>query len=190
MVSSIAPRRWTRDEYDRMVDAGILHDDEEVELIEGEILQMTPQKRPHAAAVLLVTETLRRAFGEQYTVQPQVPLAVSDDSEPEPDIAVVAGAIRDFRDLHPTTAVLIVEVADSSLVFDRRRKARIYAGAGIAEYWIVNLVDRCVEVHRDAAADEAGGEPRYGNAQLIDPAGFVSPLSRPDARIAVSDLLP
>jgi Uma2 family endonuclease len=200
MMSVISPRRWSREEYDRMVGAGILHEDERVQLIEGEILQMTPQYRCHAAAVLLTTKALETAFGPAYSVQGQVPLAVSDDSEPEPDVAVVAGSIRGFLRDHPTTAVLIVEVADSSLMFDRRRKARLYARCGMPEYWIVNLADRCLEVHREprpdaGTADGIGRDAHYADIRVLDEHAAITPLAAPGlaapgTTVRVADLLP
>lgn len=170
-----------------MVDAGILNEDEHVQLIEGEILQMTPQYPPHAAAITLVARALARLFEDTAVVRVQLPLALSDASEPEPDVAVVLGDIRDRVDSHPATAALVVEVADSSLVFDRRRKAAVYARAGIADYWLVNLIDRVIEIYRQP---EAGEDAGYREARVVGVEGLVSPLARPDARIAVRDLLP
>jgi Uma2 family endonuclease len=195
MMSVISPRRWSREEYDRMVGAGILHEDARVQLIEGEILQMTPQYRPHAAAILLSTKALDAAFGPGHTVQVQLPLALSADSEPEPDLAVVTGSVRDFVDDHPTTAVLIVEVADSSLMFDRRRKARLYARCGIGEYWIVNLADRCLEVHREprsdaSRADGVALDAHYADMRVLDERAAITPLAAPGASLRVADLLP
>lgn len=171
-----------------MVAAGLLHEDEHVQLIEGEILQMTPQYPPHAATIQLLDRMLRPVFGVDADVRAQLPLALSDDSEPEPDLAVVAGRARDYVREHPTTALLVVEVADSSLAFDRRRKGRIYAAAAIQEYWIVNLADRVLEVYRAPAAGAGGFD--YTERTTIDDRGRVSPLARPDASITVADLLP
>jgi Uma2 family endonuclease len=173
-----------------MVVAGLLHEDEHVQLIEGEILEMTPQYPPHATAVQLVTHSLTQAFGRGYAIRPQLPLALSDDSEPEPDVAVVSGGVRDFMHEHPTTATLVVEVADSSLAFDRRRKARIYAAAGIPEYWIVNLAERALEVYRAPGAVAGAERFAYAEHATLDAGGRVSPIARPGASIAVADLLP
>jgi Uma2 family endonuclease len=139
-----------------MVAVGLLHEDEHVQLIEGEILEITPQYPPHAATIQLLTRVLMQVFGPDAGVRPQLPLALSDDSEPEPDLAVVAGDARSYLKVHPTTALLLVEVADSSLAFDRRRKGRIYAAAAIPEYWIVNLAERALEVHRRPQGAGAG----------------------------------
>ena len=144
---SVQLRRWTRREYDRMIDAGVLTPEDRVELIDGDIIAVTPQKSRHATAVSLAGTALRQAFGDDVHVRSQLPLALDRTSEPEPDIAVVAGSPRDYRDAHPSTALLIVEIADTSLEFDRTKKAALYARAGILDYWIVNLVDEVVEVH-------------------------------------------
>ena len=173
-----------------MVAVGLLHEDEHVQLIEGEILEMTPQYPPHATAVQLVAQALGQVFGPGYTVRQQLPLALSDDSEPEPDIAIVAGGIRDFMHEHPATAALLIEVADSSLAFDRRRKGRLYAAAAIPEYWIVNLAERVLEIYRMPAASSGSGEFEYAERTTIDERGRVSPLARPDTSIAVADFLP
>jgi Uma2 family endonuclease len=126
-------RRWSRAEYDRMIDAGVLTTEDHVELIDGEIVTMTPQKSRHATAVWLAQIAIGRAFGEPFGVRTQLPLALDPGSEPEPDIAVVTGSPRDYSDEHPSTAVLIVEVADASLAFDRTVKASLYARAGIPD---------------------------------------------------------
>jgi hypothetical protein len=123
-------------------------------------------------------------FAEGYDVRPQLPLALGDDSEPEPDIAVVPGAWRDYSHSHPTTALLIVEVADNSLLHDRKRKTRLYAQAGIPEYWIDNLVDWCLEVYRDSK------DGVYTSRAVLREGDSVSPLSRPEASIPVADLFP
>lgn len=126
-------RRWTRDEYERMIDAGILGPDDRVELVGGEILEMSPERSPHAAAIDLGAETLRRAFGAGFTVRTQHPLALGADSEPEPDLAVVPGTPRDYAAAHPTSALLVVEVADTSLAYHRSTKAKLYANASITD---------------------------------------------------------
>jgi Uma2 family endonuclease len=190
-MSAVQLRRWTRDEYDRMIDAGVLTENDRVELIEGEIVTVTPQKSRHTTAVRKATEALRRAFGEGVDVRSQSPLLLGDDSEPEPDVAVVIGTIDDYRDRHPTTALLILEVADSSLAFDRANKARVYARAGIADYWLVNLVDNVLEVRRfPAPSPDAADQWGYAVVEQYRATDGVAPLERPERPIAVADLLP
>src|SRR5262245_8513206 len=133
----VQTRRWTRKEYDRLVELGVLHEDEPIELIGGHLIVAEPKGSPHVTAVELTAEALRRAFGPGWAVRSQGPIALDDESEPEPDVMVVPGTLRDYRDAHPSAAALIVEVAESSLAFDRGHKASLYARAGVADYWIV-----------------------------------------------------
>lgn len=187
-----ALRRWTREEYDRMVEAGILTTRDKVQLIEGEIVEMSPQTPPHVATThQLLNGVLGRLFPDAPHIRHQAPLAISHDSEPEPDIAVVPGAPRDYVRAHPTTALLLVEVSLSSLTYDRTTKARIYARARIPDYWIVNLRDRCVEVHRDPVA-RSGRDPKahYASVTSHTSGETITPLAAPDATIVVADLLP
>ena len=128
-MSAVQARRWTRSEYERMTEAGVLAENDRVELIGGEILAVTPQKSPHATAVSLANEALRRVLGPDMFIRVQLPLAMGDDSEPEPDITVVGGSIRDYRDAHPESAVLVIEISDSTLAFDRQVKGSLYARA-------------------------------------------------------------
>jgi Uma2 family endonuclease len=167
-----------------MVETGILGPEDRVELIQGEILTMSPQKSAHATGVQLAGDALRAAFGEGFVVRTQLPLAVGGESEPEPDVAVVAGSPRDFRDAHPTTAELIVEVAEASLELDRGVKKSLYAAAGIREYWILDLVERRLEVHREPTGRA------YGKSRALQPNDSISPLARPAARLRVAELLP
>ena len=175
-------KSWTRDEYDRMGDAGLFID-QRVELIDGEILMMSPLKAAHAIAAQLTANALRKVLGEAFCVRVQLPLSISDDSEPEPDIAIVPGTPRDYPE-HPTTALLVIEISDTTLSFDRGRKSALYAESGIPEYWIVNLIDSQVEVHRDPAAG------KYQTIKAVDPNEDVPSLAIPTASIRVADLLP
>ena len=174
-----------------MIDAGVFTADDQVELVDGEIVTMTPQKSRHATAVSLAEIALRAAFGEAWYVRTQLPLALDAVSEPEPDIAVVAGSPRDYRDEHPSTAFLVLEVADASLAFDRTVKAGIYARAGIADYWVLNLVDAVLEVHRrPERSTEARSGWRYAVVESSRAGDRAAPLARPGHVVAVSDLLP
>jgi Uma2 family endonuclease len=176
--------RWTRSEYHRMVATGVFPPEARLELLDGEIVEMSAQKGPHASAVDLVEEALRVGFGKGFYVRGQKPLRLDDYSEPEPDIALVEGSIRDYADHHPTAAILVVEVADTTLAYDRLNKAAVYARTGIPEYWILNLRDRCLEVYRRPAAGA------YSERILLIEGETVSPLADPGLRIEVADLLP
>jgi Uma2 family endonuclease len=183
-------RRWRRVEYERLVDLGVFVG-ERLELLDGVLVVREPQGSPHAAIVMQVGQVLAAAFGAGWHPRLQAPLALGDHSEPEPDIAVVAGAARDYVAAHPSTAALVVEVADSSLRLDRRFKASIYARAGLPEYWIVNLVDRTLEVHREPGpAIDVPDDWSYRSIDVLRPPATVTPLAAPAARIPVADLLP
>jgi Uma2 family endonuclease len=187
--ATVRTRRWTRREYGRLIDLGVLHEDDPIELLEGRLVVAEPQHSPHATAIDLAGEALRHAFGPGWRVRVQLPLGLGLDSEPEPDVAVVRGGPRDFLAQHPATAALVIEVADSSLPLDRRLKARIYARAGLADYWIVNLVDRVVEVHRDPLS--AGRRRSHYRAVSTAAADErLVPLAAPFSSILVADLLP
>ena len=181
---------WTRSEYYKMAEVG-LFEGKHVELIEGQVIEMTPTGSLHATAVALAARRLEKAFGAGYFVRWQMPLVVTQNTELEPDLAIVRGDVRDYKDSHPTTAALIVEVADSSLLHDRTKKAEIYARAGIADYWILNLNDRQLEVHRNPQASSI--EPSgfgYRDVTVLTENDVVSPLGAPQEIIAVEDLLP
>jgi Uma2 family endonuclease len=184
-------RSWTRKEYDRLIELGVLHEDERIELIAGQMIVAEPKNTPHSTAVALTAEALRLACGGGWLVRQQDPVALDDDSEPEPDVVVVPGAPRDYRFEHPSRPVLVVEVAESSLGFDRRDKGSLYARAGIADYWIVNVLDRVLEVRRrPVAAASAKFGWRYAEVRVFRAGGGVAPLAKPDATVAVGDLLP
>jgi Uma2 family endonuclease len=188
-VAEPRTRRWTRAEYYKMADMG-LFEGQRVELIDGEIIEMSPQKGPHAQSIGLTSDELRAAFGRGHWVREQLPLALGLSSDPEPDVSVVRGTARDYPD-HPTSALLVVEVSDSSLGFDRSEKASLYAQAGIAEYWVLNLVDRQLEVRRSPVTDTT--QPHgfgYADMRVLKVGESISPLAAPQATIAVRDLLP
>jgi Uma2 family endonuclease len=182
-------KRWTREQYDALVRAGVLGEDVHVQLVEGEIVEMAPQGPAHVTVIRLVEDRLRAAFGAGFDVRSQGPLALSDVSEPEPDVAVVRGSPRDHAREHPATAVLVVEVADTTVDFDRTRKGPMYARAGIPEYWIVDLHASAVEVYRypGTAPD---GRASYRTYLRVSRDGEISPLAAPGTVIIVRDLLP
>jgi Uma2 family endonuclease len=182
-------RRLRRVEYERLVDAGLL-DDEPIELLDGLMVFREPQSTPHAAAIQLAHEALRAAFGPGWHVRAQLPVALDDDSEPEPDISVVPGSPRDYVGSHPARPVLVLEAARRSLGHDRTVKAALYARARVPDYWIVNLVDCMLEVRRESApaANPIGWD--YRVVSVLTPADVVSPLGAPAASIPVADLLP
>jgi Uma2 family endonuclease len=183
-------RHWTRVEYDRLVGLGVF-EGEPLELIGGQLVVAEPQGAYHASAISAVDYAVRAALPPGWLVRIQLPVSLDDESEPEPDLVVVRGHPGDYRGSHPDHPVLAVEVAESSLSFDREHKGSLYARAGIEDYWIVNLVDRVLEIYRDP-----GPEPsalygwRYRSVTTLTPPAFVVPLAFASTRIAVADLLP
>jgi len=187
---AIRVRQWTRLEYDRLIESGFFHPGDKVELIGGQLMVAEPQGSRHAATVSLVADALRAAFGSGWYVMVQLPVALDDESEPEPDVAVVAGAARAYWDAHPSRPVLIVEVADSSAALDREHKASLYARAGVPDYWIVNIGDDALEVcRRPVSSATALYGWGYAEFQRLERGSTVSPVALATARIAVADLL-
>lgn len=183
-------KRWTGAEYDRLVDLGVF-DGQRLELIDGEIYEMSPMNDPHAHAIRLVDNTMRLYFPpDSTTVQVQCPMRLGESARPEPDVAVVSGSFRDLK-THPTGALLIIEVSDSTLYYDRVSKASLYARHDIRDYWIVNLRDRVIEVRRDPSpVPDASGNYQYAQQRIARPGETLSPIAAPTAQIAVNDLLP
>ena len=183
-------RRWKRVEYDRLIECGFFQPGDPVELLGGQLIVAEPQGNRHYATIRAVDEALRAAFGPGWDIRPQAPVALDDESEPEPDVSVVPGTFRDYVGGHPSRPVLVVEVSVSSLALDRGRKAGLYARAGLADYWIVNLVDRVLEVYREPGRDpEAPFGWRYRSVMVLGPDAAVSPLASPHARVHVSDVV-
>ena len=190
MVSPFPVRRFSVEEYRRLGEIGVLAEDDRVELLEGWIVPKMNLNPPHSVCVQLVDDAIRKALPEAWCVRIQDVVSTSD-SEPEPDVAAVRGAIRDFAQRHPGPEDIgvLIEVADTSLTRDRY-KCRLYGGAGIAVYWIVNLVDRRIEVYTDPTGPDPN--PGYRRRNEFGPDDDV-PLvieGREIARIKVSELLP
>ncbi|MGE3410165.1 MAG: Uma2 family endonuclease [Pirellulales bacterium] len=185
----LAARRWSVDEYSHMAAQGWF-EGQHVELIIGEVLCMSPQGAIHGMCVTLVHAALQQAFGKGHTVRVQLPLRVSNNSEPEPNLAVVPGTARDYPQ-HPTTALLVVEVSETTLAHDRGRKASLYAAGGVPEYWMLDIARRRLEVFCEPQSDPA--EPSgngYRKTTVYLATETVSPLSMPQASISVASLLP
>ena len=187
----VKTHHWSRVQYDRLIELGFFQPPDPIELIGGQLLVAEPQGSYHFTAVRAVEEALRVAFGVGWDVRGQGPVALDDESEPEPDAAVVPGSFRDYVAGHPSRPVLVVEVSESSLAFDRHHKGSVYARAGLTDYWIVNLVDRVLEVYRDPVQDSAAAFGwKYRSVDSVGPEASISPLALSGARIRVVDLLP
>ena len=184
-------RRWRRVEYERLIETGFFQPGDPVELVGGQLIVAEPQGSGHFTAIRAVEEALRAAFGPGWEVRGQGPLALDEESLPEPDVAVVPGSFRDYVVGHPSRPALVVEVGESSLALDRDHKGSLYARAALADYWIVNLVDRVLEVYREPSLDPAAPFGwRYRSVEVFGREASVSPLALPTAHIRVVDLLP
>ena len=170
-----------------MYEAGLFRD-EPVELLDGEIIAMSPQNNPHASTVARITNLLIPLLAHTSSVRVQLPIRLAPRSEPEPDFAICTLDPDDYAAGHPTPTdiCLLIEVADASLAFDRKRKRQAYARAGIPEYWIVRPAEECVEVLRapDAAAKV------YRDHAVVRRGDRITLVAFPDATVAVADLLP
>ena len=155
-----------------------------VELIRGEITDIPPQQSLHAALVSAAQEVLKIAFGNGFVIRVQLPFSVGADSEPEPDAAVVPGRPRDYVRAHPNSALLIVEVADSSLAYDLGEKASLYSEAGVADYWVADPVSGRLHVHRGPAPSG------YQSVVVLSPGTRIRPLHPQASEVEVADLLP
>lgn len=187
---TVRTRQWKRVEYDRLVDAGFFQPGDKVELIGGQLMVAEPQGSQHAATVSLVADALRDAFGSGWYVMVQLPVALDDESEPEPDVAVVRGSAREYWEAHPSRPVLVVEVAASSVALDRGHKASLYARAGVPDCWIVNIEEGIVEVYRQPVQSrEAQYGWRYSEIQRLGRGASIAPAAAPSAAIQVADLL-
>ena len=175
-------KQWTHEEYHCADEAGMFHG-EHVELIDGEIYVMSPISRRHADGILRVQYAFLAVAPDGYLVRTQLPI-VGDASEPEPDVGLVIGELGNLEQAIPGNLELAVEVSLSSLKFDRTEKLKVYARQQIQEYWILNLVDDCLEVHRGALGDG------YTDQFVLEAGDSVSCLAIPDAAIFVADLMP
>jgi Uma2 family endonuclease len=184
-------RLWTRADYDRLIAEGAFDHGDPVELLRGELVAREPQGSYHFTTIALAAGALERSFGPGWTVRQRAPIMLDSESEPEPDLAVVRGEPIDFLQSHPARPALVVEVAETSLDLDRQLKGALYARAGLPEYWIINLRDRCLEVFRTPVPDPVlpiGW--RYRDVTVLAAGDWVAPVALGSRSVAVADLLP
>lgn len=189
----LAPGRrgWTCDQYYRLGDLGVLGPHERVELVDGRILSLSPQKSYHATALSLGFQALAEIFSVGCYIRPQQPLSHLPNSEPEPDLAVVSGTPEDYEEAHPGTAVLVLEVSDTTLRFDLGDKAGLYAAMGIQDYWVTDLRGRRVVVHREPVPSPTAKHGFfYAQRQSYDVDEMIEPLAAPGKSVPVKALLP
>ena len=181
--------RLNRDQYYQLYENGLFND-VRVELVDGYLIDKGKQTPAHAATVCLAHTVLRELFSDGWWCRNQSPLHLTEFSEPDIDVAVVRGNVRDFAD-HPTSAELAVEISDNSLTYDTTTKGGLYAQALIPEYWVVDLVHRQLVVHRQPKRPRSGAA-RYEEVAVYeaDADAVVKPLAKPKASVKVADLLP
>ena len=185
METEVIKKRFTVDEYHRMGDAGIFGPEERTELIDGEIIQMSPIGQRHAGRVNRATAVFVKAFGERAVVSPQNPVQLSDWTEPQPDIVVFKPRSDFYENKRPVSddVLLVMEVSDTTLRFDMKIKLPHFAAAGVCELWIQDLNAGVLHVFRDPA------EKNYKASLQLKPGDSISPLAFPDIRISIDDLL-
>jgi Uma2 family endonuclease len=174
-------KRWTREEFYALAEEGYFRG-KRVQLIDGEIIETAPQGHPHSKCITYLTRWVTKAFGDEFLIRIQMPLNASAWSDPEPDVAVVPGPLEAYQD-HPERSVLVIEVGDSSVRHDRG-KARIYAEAGVQEYWLVNLPESQVEVYRP----KPGAAGQYAEPLILKAGQSLAPIARPDAKLDIAEL--
>lgn len=187
--TGIQPFRWTRTDVYRALDLGFFAPDVKMELIEGELIQKMPQNNPHVTAIIKGQRLLSAAFGLECHLRSQAPMWIDEENEPEPDLMVVNGDVDDYTD-HPRAADvrLVVEVSDTTLRQDRTTKVRLYARAGVVEYWVLVLRTRTLEVRREPMELPEGFG--YASLTIHRETDTVTPLLAPQATLLVADLLP
>ncbi len=186
-VAEEAPkRRFTVEEYHRMIEAGVFAENEQVELIEGEVLQMAAKSLRHVAGVRRVHKVLNKLLGDAVFISTQDPIQIGAVSEPEPDVVVAVPSATEYEDHHPTPPeiLLIVEVAETSVQVDRQRKLPLYAQAGIRQYCILNLRGGELEDYRDPTPEGYRSKRSYTLKQSFNLVAF------PKVKIKVADLIP
>ena len=181
MTATLA--KWTIDEYHQMIDAGVL-DDRQVELLKGEIVEMSPEGKLHAYSSHEAADYLSDLLGKRVTIRQAKPITLPNHSEPEPDIAIVKRLGREYLEHHPHPKNIfwLIEYSNTSLDKDLKIKSKVYAEASIAEYWVINLRSRELIIFRDPVNGEY-------QLQVTLTSGMINPLSFPDVQIDVSRLI-
>jgi len=191
-VESPRLRQFTLDEYHHLIDIGFFHPDERLELINGYLVMMSPLNPPHAATTTLLMSAFYEQISGQCNIRIQQPIILrGPKSEPEPDIVLAKRRADFYARQHPQTEdiLLVVEVSDATLRYDRTTKKRDYAATGITEYWIINLVNERIEVYRDPDSSVAG-KADYNTKLTFTRGQMLAPLEFPDCQIEVSEVLP
>ncbi len=185
MSTPLRTHNFTVDEYHRMAEAGIFHEDDRVELIDGQVVEMKPIEPRHAVCVDRLNGRLSRLVGDSAIVRVQSPVVLGQLAEPEPDVTLLRPPFERYQEVHPGPAeiMLVIEVADTSVEHDRSVKIPLYARAGVPEAWLVDLPADRIEVYRDPAGSS------YAEVTSVSRGETLTPLLLPDARLSVADVL-
>lgn len=184
-------RKFTIDEYHRLVDLGFFTENDRIELIRGEIIEMAPKRTPHSVCNSTLFGELYRLLYDRANIRGQEPITLPSNSEPEPDVVVANKKDDNYLSAHPTVAdiILVIEISDSSLIYDKETKLPLYAEAGINNYWIINLVDNRLEVYRNPFSDNRG-EFGYRNTSIILPSEKISIPNFVDVTLDLNSIFP
>lgn len=184
-------KRFTLDEYHRLGELGFFHEDDRIELIKGEIIQMSAKGTAHEVCISKLLRELIRLLGDNATLRCQSPIIIANDSEPEPDFAVVQNSPDDYLSAHPKPAnvLLVIEISDSTLNYDQNVKLPLYAEAEISDYWIFNLFDRQLEAHSEPY-QSSQGKYGYKNKRIILPNQVITLPSFPDLSLDLARVFP
>ncbi|WP_414755151.1 Uma2 family endonuclease [Anabaena sp. CCY 9910] len=190
-MSIAQAKRFTLDEYQKLTELGFFHEDDHIELINGELIQMVSKGKAHETCLRNLLRELPKLVGDRATLQSQAPITLPPNSEPEPDFAIVKNRDDNYLSAHPSPddVLLVIEVADSSLSYDQDIKIPLYAKAGIADYWIFNLFDNCLESYSQPYQDSQG-KHGYLNKRIVLPNQVIYLPCFPDLSLDVSRILP
>jgi Uma2 family endonuclease len=191
MMNVATPKRFTIDEYHRLIELGFLREGARIELIRGELIQMTAKGTPHTFSTTRLCHQLDRLLGDRAVVRCQEPIILPSDSEPEPDVVIARGTDEDYLPHHPypQDILLVVEISDSTFTYDQTTKLKLYAEAGICDYWIVNLNARQLESYNQPY-ENAEGEFNYLSKQISLPPKSVAIPGFEDTLLDLSRIFP
>lgn len=191
MVAVTRKKLFTIDEYHKLVDIGFFTENDRIELIRGEIVEMAPKRTPHSVCNSILWKRLYELIGRQAEIRVQEPITLPSNSEPEPDVIIARKKDDNYLAAHPTVEdiILVIEISDSTLKYDRETKLSLYAEAGINNYWIVNLVDRNLEVYTNPFSN-SGDKFGYRNKSIILPNEEIDIPSFTDVSLMLNIIFP
>jgi Uma2 family endonuclease len=190
-MTTIQVKRFTLEEYHKLTELGFFHEDDHIQLINGELIEMVAKGRAHETCLRKLWKELPVVIGNRATLQSQAPITIPPKSEPEPDFAIVKNRDDDYLSSHPQgeDVLLVIEVADSSIEYDQKVKIPLYAKAGIPDYWILNLLDNCLECYSEPYQNQQGIFG-YVNKRIVLPNQIISLPCFPDLQLDLSKLFP